>query len=261
MDIDHSAAPALSAIPKLDACWLEAPAERSPAFFPVFTRVSDAVQSALREQVPGRYFADLENFGNTKTAYPMLLYQASRPFHGKMRTDLTYDVLNPKTLARLFRTLKLTLPELLDSVDARLHAAGRSDFAAKYARRKAPNIVESVQHLSKSRKCLYMLIRAEAVLVNALVELGGLGGLTAKEQARRVASFEKKWSFQLRRLYPGTDFTWLAPVLLDAATQALLAFQSSQSSEPSGAGLTGAESLDPESSALQPHDRDLTELS
>ena len=63
--------------------------------------------------------------------------------------------------------------------------------------------------------------------MNALVELGGLGGCPAKEQARRVASFEKKWNFQLRRLYPGMDFIWLAPALLDAATQALLSCQSS----------------------------------
>src|ERR1700676_931774 len=105
---------------KLSASWLAAPDERNPAFFPVFTDVSVAVQRALREHVPSTYFADLAAFRNTKTAYPMLVYQASHPFRGKLRTDLTYDVLNPPTLAVLFRGVKLTLPEVLDRMEARL---------------------------------------------------------------------------------------------------------------------------------------------
>jgi len=232
------------------SAWLAAPDERSPAFFPVFTEVSVAVQSALREHVPHTYFVDLAAFRNTKTAYPMLVYQASHPFRGKLRTDLTYDVLNPQTLAVLFRGVKLTLPELLDRMEARLRAAGSGELAVKYARKQAPEIIQSVQRLNRSRKCLYILIRAEALLVNALVELGGLGSCSAKQQARRVASFEKKWNFQLRRLYPGNDFTWLAPALLGAATEAMLSCQSSEAAIPSGAGSATAERFEPESSDL-----------
>ena len=33
-----------------------------------------------------------------------------------------------------------------------------------------------------------------------------------------MASFEKKWRYQLRRMYPATDFTWLAAELLETAT-------------------------------------------
>ena len=232
---------------QLSACWLAAPDERSPAFFPVFTQVSVAVQRALRVHVPSTYFSDLSAFRNTKTAYPMLVYQATQPFRSKLRTDLTYDVLNPQTLAALFRSVKLTLPELLDRMEARLRAAGSGELAVKYARKRAPEIVQSVQRLNRSRKCLYILIRSEALLVNALVELGGLGGWPAKLQARRVASFEKKWNFQLRRLYPGMDFTWLAPALLDAATEALLSCQSSDPAVPSPAA---EERFEPESGGL-----------
>jgi hypothetical protein len=58
--------------------------------------------------------------------------------------------------------------------------------------------------------------------VDALIDLSGLGKMSAKEQAKRLAAFQKKWQFQLRRLYPGVDFSAIAPVLLEAATQALL---------------------------------------
>lgn len=238
-------------IPQLDASWLRAPDERSPAFFPVFARVSVAIQKTLREKVPASYFADVENFLNTKTAYPMLVYQASLPFHGKLRTELTYDVLNPKTLAALFRTVKVGLPELLVNVEERLRAASLDVLASRYAPKRAAEIVHSVQRLSKSRKCLYILIRSEAVLVNGLLELGGLGGLGAKEQARRAASFEKKWNFQLRRLYPGTDFSWLAPELLNVATETLLTnLNLENASSPSSNGPPIAEGLDSEGGSL-----------
>ncbi len=201
--------------------WLAAPDERTPGFFPAFARVSVATQTLLRERVPSHYFVDSRTFDNVKTAYPMLVYRASKPFRGKMRTELTYDVLHPKTLAAFFRTVRPALGEVLESAQARLQAEGLTHLAGLYQPSRADSILESVQRLSKSRKCLYVLIRAESVLITTLIDLAGLGGLPIKQQARRIASFEKKWRYQLRRMYPGTDFTWLASELLDVATLAL----------------------------------------
>jgi len=201
--------------------WLAAPDERTPGFFPAFARVSIAIQSLLRERVPAYYLRDSRAFVNTKTAYPMVVYGASRPFRGKMRTELTYDVLHPKTLAAFFRTVRPNFPAALEMVKARLLEEGSVELATRYEPHRANPILESVQRLSKCRKCLYVLIRAEGVLVTTLIDLAGLGGLPIKQQARRMAAFEKKWRYQLRRMYPGTDFTWLAAELLEKATQAL----------------------------------------
>jgi hypothetical protein len=201
--------------------WLAAPDERTPGFFPAFARVSIAIQTLLRERMPSHYFVDSRAFGNVKTAYPMLVYRASLPFRGKMRTELTYDVLHPKTLAMFFRTVRPAFAEVLGAVKARLNAEGMAEQAALYEPARSNAILESVQRLSKSRKCLFVLIRAESGLVTTLIDLAGLGNLPVKQQARRMASFEKKWKYQLRRMYPGTDFTWLAPELLEVATQAL----------------------------------------
>jgi hypothetical protein len=201
--------------------WLAAPDERTPGFFPAFARVSFAIQTLLRERVPTHYFVDSRTFANVKTAYPMLVYRSSRPFRGKMRTELTYDVLNPKTLASFFRTVRPVFPEVLQSVEARLRAEGSASLAAFYDPLRAASILESVQRLSKSRRCLYVLIRAEGVLVTTLIDLAGLGSLPIKQQARRMALFEKKWRYQLRRMYVGTDYTWLASELLETATRAL----------------------------------------
>jgi hypothetical protein len=210
-----------ASFPKPGLVWLAAPDERTPEFFPAFARVSIAIQTLLRERVPTHYFVDSRAFGNVKTAYPMLVYRASQPFRGKMRTELSYDVLNPKTLAAFFRTVRPALGEVVQSVKSRLQDEGLVELAALYEPNRANSILESVQRLSKSRRCLYVLIRAESVLVTTLIDLAGLGALPIKQQARRMASFEKKWRYQLPRMYPGTDFTWLAPEMLDVATRAL----------------------------------------
>ena len=60
-------------------------------------------------------------------------------------------------------------------------------------------------------------------MVDALVQLSGLGELSRKAQAQKWASFEKRWMFHLKRLYQGSDFAYLAPMLLDAAEAALSA--------------------------------------
>src|SRR5579871_1645738 len=102
--------------PALDPCWLQMPAERSTTFLPAFVRMSEAIQAVLRETVPVKYFERLERFRDPRTAYPMLIYQASPPFRGKKRSELTYDVLNPALIAALFRRTKLPLEELLSKV-------------------------------------------------------------------------------------------------------------------------------------------------
>ena len=223
--------------PEPDRNWLLLPVERSAAFLPTFARISVSLQAALRKHVPLIYFHSLECFRDWKSAYPMLVYQASRPFRGRVRTELTYDVLNPRLMAVLFRRTKGNLAPLLERVEGQLQAAGWHEIARQYSPRRAPEIVKSVQRVSASRRCLYRLIRSEGALVDALLPLSGLGTLSQKEQARRLLVFRKKWQFQLRRLYPGGDFSTLAPVLLEAATEALLASSGSRAGTDSDVSL------------------------
>ncbi len=180
-----------------------------------------AIQSALRERIPVEYFSDVGKYRDMKTAGPMLVYQASPPFRGKKRTELTYDVLNPALIAMLFRRAKPKLGELLSQAEARLRREGLAELADQYAPRRSSAILDCVQKLSKSRRHLYVLIRGESVLMDALVHLSGLGDLPPKAQAKKWALFEKRWNFQLRRLYRGSDFSHLAPLLLETVENAL----------------------------------------
>src|SRR5579883_353256 len=238
----HPNVPA-SNFPRPDDTWLSAPQERSGDFFPAFARISVALQKTLRDRVPALYFENLQRYRDTHRAYPMLVYRASRPFRARMRTELNYDVLNPAALVRIFRSAKQFLPELLAQTEPLLAAAGLNEITRYYQPKRAHNIIDAVQRLSKSRRCLYVLIRSESVLMNALIELGGLGTLRPKHQAKRIAAFEKRWTFQLRRLYPGADFLSLAPGLLHAATSALTEFLNRPAAEESPVMVSGEEVL------------------
>ena len=231
--------------PEPDERFLLLPAERSAAFLPTFARISVALQSILRDRVPAAYFLNPERFRDWKSAYPMLVYQASRPFRGRVRTELTYDVLNPLLMAVLFRRAKGNLGPLLEQTEAGLRAGGCPEIAAHYSSRRTVEVIQSVQRLSASRRCLYRLVRSESALVDAVVDLSGFGTLSARERAKRLVAFRKKWQFQLRRFYPGGDFTALAPVLLEATAQAVASFTESPSDAESDVNLGMAE--EPES--------------
>jgi hypothetical protein len=231
--------------PEADACWLRLPAERSAAFLPTFARISVALQAILRDGVPAIYFHNPERYGDWKAAYPMLVYQASRPFRGRVRTELTYDVLSPRLMAILFRRAKANLVPLLERVEAELRTGGRPEVADQYSPRRATEVIRLVQRLSASRRCLYRLVRSESALLDAIVDLSGLGTVSLKERTKRLVAFHKKWKFQLRRLYPGQDFSALAPALLAATTQALLSIRESHSESDSDVSLIPASKLGP----------------
>lgn len=219
--------------PPLDPWWLQAPSEGIPKFAEVFVNVSMALQAALREHLPAAYFEDLEHFRDVQTAYSILVYQSSRVFRGKIRTDLTRDVMNPKLMARMVRMARANLTQNLIQVEERLREAGLPELAEQYSRKRLRHIMKSVQRLRRSRRCLGILVRGEGVLLDALVQLSGLGNRPRTEQKRRVALVKKKWTVQLRRLYPARNFEDFAAVLLDAATRAL---QSSLETSPGTSG-------------------------
>jgi len=239
--------------PTLDPCWLRTPAEENLTFLASFVRMSMAIQAKLRETVPVEYFASVDRFRDPKTAAPMLVYQASPPFRGKKRAELTYDVLNPALLAMLFRRSKPRLIELLTSVELRLRAEEHHDLAAQYSPNRAASILNNVQRLSKSRRYLSLLIRGESVLVDALVQLSGIGSLPPPAQIRKWATFGKRWNYQLRRLYPGCNCTKLAPVLLAAAAAVM-------HSEPDALDRSGSGPGGLSSEMLQTADGELPEI-
>src|SRR5947209_7257814 len=95
-----------------DPCWFNAPAERTTHFFPVFLRVSVAVQSSLRQMLPESYLSDITLFRDTRMVYPLLVYAASRAYTPRLRTDFTWDILNRELMGKFYYSVRLNLPKV-----------------------------------------------------------------------------------------------------------------------------------------------------
>jgi hypothetical protein len=217
-------------IPHPDARWFEAPAERTPAFHPAYAQVSIALQSALRTLVPAHLLNSADGFRDTFTAYPLLVWKVSRPYRGKSKTELTYDVLNPISMAKFYRLARPELMVLLTEMHAAFITSGEPALAADYAPRRITRILTLCRSHKKCRNGVAALLVGEGALLNALVPFGGA---PPAARARIIAEFQKTWRTRLTRFYASEDFTPLAPALLHAATTALDGFLKTEESLPS----------------------------
>ena len=105
--------------------WLDAPGERDPQFFPVYARVSRAVQRAIRTWLPYLYFSSPERYEDLEVAAPLVVYQASRPFAGRPKYDFSYDVLRDSSMTIFYRRASGRLSEELARIEGLL-LRGRS---------------------------------------------------------------------------------------------------------------------------------------
>ena len=198
-----------------DPQWRNAPTEHDPEYFRVWQRVSLALQRWLRDGVARAYFEDLSSFENRQAAYPVIVYQASRLCHGRPRTEFTYDLRDyPECRTTLAMSWKLTgraIQALLRGIGQRLHAAGRTELAHRYAPVWHQDVLVAVQ---KKPKAYVDLLMAESALINAAIDLG-------TERSMKAANrFAKTVHLNLRKVY-GMDLQALGVGILEEATRVL----------------------------------------
>jgi hypothetical protein len=226
-DLDVSLA--LSIPGSLVTAWLDAPDERSSDFFPVYARVSTAVQRAIRLWLPYVYFSDAGRYETLDAAFPLVVYGASRPFACKPNYDFSYDVTNEQSMRSFFRLAGQQLPGALADVEALLLKAGKKRAASFYSPKEARNILASVQ---QKPRLVQSLLVADTFLVNALVNLGcrahRLRETSAKDPSEAVkqltrfaADLVRAFHGKLRWLYGGQEFLAMGGLLLVEATSAL----------------------------------------
>jgi len=204
-----------------ESCWFNLPPERTADFLPKFVTISVAVQAALRRAAPRVYFQDLNRFRDTRMAYPLLVYAASRPYRTESRTDYTYDVVNADLMRRFYHGVALFLPGLLQDVSARLQAAGMHDVAKDYRPENFREILQMVDGRKLCRRRVEALLVAETLMIENLIPFAGGRALARNAREKRAAKCAKVWRSRLLRLYARKDFTAIAAEVLDAATQAV----------------------------------------
>ena len=213
----------------LVAAWLKTPGECDEDYFAVFSRMSVAVQTAMRRWIPFGYFQNIKEYETLASAFPLLIYQTSKPFAGRPRSEFTYDVMEDRSMATVFRTAGQRLPRLLESLSETLAAAGREETASFYAPHRVRSILATVQ---RNPRLLRSLLAADAFYIGALVKMGLEGRRLASEfrsdpqkavksLSRFTADFVRSYHGRLRRLYVGRGFPALGAMILVEATAAL----------------------------------------
>jgi hypothetical protein len=230
--------------PAPSSLWFQAPAEGSGPFYPTFRRISIALQMEMRRCIPSGYFSVLERYRDVRTAYPMLVYQCSRSFRGRSKTDYTHDVLNSVSMARMFRLTRPRLTRALPALVAQLQAAGLDDTAKFYDPKNAGRILRAVRTQMKYRRPLEALLVGEGRLVNELIRFHAASSSTERQRASMVKLFRKRWTGTLRHIFPGSDFRQCGPGVLNAATRALASsLRKSPARNPVDSPLAGDETI------------------
>jgi hypothetical protein len=198
-----------------DPLWRNAPSERGQAYFPVWQRVSLALQQLLRKRVAQAYFEDVKRFEDRPAAYPVIVYQTSRLCHGHPRTEFTYDLRDyPECRTTLEASWKMTgraIQAVLRIIEGRLREAGMTELANRYAPVWHQDVLVAVK---KQPKPYVGLLMAEASLINAVIDLGTERSVQAANRFAAVVNLN------LRKI-GGMDLRGLGTVLLEEATRVL----------------------------------------
>lgn len=195
--------------------WKRAPRERTPAYFPIYSTVSKAIQSALRTWTREWFNANQEILMRPYTAYPVLVYQCTHPFSGKPTNIFTYDIQQTDTLDRAFRSAASRLSRELKLLDTKnLEWFTRQHYFAYRGK-------EVIKHVQKNRRAIYKMLNTETVLMDsilkfALIDVPKLGLDGALVNLRRA------FQTQLHRFSDLFDLSPRTEELLRIATEALV---------------------------------------
>jgi hypothetical protein len=196
--------------------WRTAPRERTVAYFPTYSAVSKAVQTALRGWVREWFKANPEILLRPHTAYAILVYQCTTPFSGKPTNIFTYDIQQTEALNRAFVSAASKLGRDLKELDTKSFPWFTREHYFAYRSK------EVVKYVSRNRRGIYKMLNVDTVLVDsilkfAIIDIPNLGLEEATILVRRA------FRTQLNRISDEFNFTDRAEELLRIATDALVA--------------------------------------
>lgn len=195
--------------------WLNAPKERTAAYFPTYSAISKAIQTAMRGWVREWFFANAEILSRPHSAYPILVYQCTTPFSGKPTNIFTYDIQQTETLDRAFRSAAAKLGAELANLNTKDFPWFTREHYFAYRSK------EVVKYVSKNRRALYKMLNVETVLIDsilkfALIDIPKIG----LDQA--VYNLRRAFTIQLNRFSEEIDMSSRVEELLKIATDTLL---------------------------------------
>jgi hypothetical protein len=195
--------------------WTNAPLEHEASYFRTWQKVSNCLQSSLRNWIPREYFRDVQLYADRDAAYPWIVYEASRVYHGNAPQDFTYDLRDfPECQATLETTwirIASSIQKVLAGIEQRLSDAGMPTLARRYAPRWHEDVLRKVQ---KRPAGLYKLMAMETDVIDSVIDLG-----TARSP-ESICRFARIANLRFRNLQ-GRDVRHLAIDALHETTRVL----------------------------------------
>ena len=194
--------------------WKKAPRERTAAYFPTYSGISKAIQTAMRAWAREWFNANQEVLLRPKSAYAILVYICTHPFSGRPTNIFTYDIQQTEVLDRAFASAAVRLGRELKDLDTQdLSWFTREHYFAYRSK-------EVLKYVVKNRRQLYKMLNVETILVDSLLKFALIDvpalGLEASEVILRRA-----FTTQLRRFSDEFDMSPRVEELLWIATDAL----------------------------------------
>lgn len=206
----------VSIMPGIDFfVWKRAPKERTANYFPTYSAISRAMQTAMRKWVSDWFFAHPEILPRPHTAYAVLVYQATHPFSGKPTNIFTYDIQQTEALNRAFASAASRLGRQLQELNTKdFPWLTRQHYFAYRSK-------ELVRYVAKNRRAIYKMLNTETMLMDAILKFAliDIPKIGVEEAATLL---QKTFATQLRRFSEEFDFSDRTGALLRIATDALL---------------------------------------
>lgn len=201
---------------KIDfSVWKNAPKERTPSYFPTYSAVSRAMQTAMRGWVRQWFEAHPDVLMRPHTAYPILVYQCTTPFAGKRTNIFTYDIQETEALDRAFASAASKLSRELKALDTkRFNWFTREHYFAYRSK-------EVVKYVMRNRKAIYKMLNVDTVLMDSILKFA-IMDLPALGMEEAVRLLRRAVEVQLNRFSTELDMTPYVDQLLKVATEALM---------------------------------------
>lgn len=214
--VERSQAPVSAEVSSIDfSVWKRAPKERTTAYFPTYSTVSRAMQTAMRGWVREWFSANPEILLRPHTAYPILVYQCTHPFSGKPTNIFTYDIQQTEALNRAFASAANKLGRELKALDTKRYTWFTREHYFAYRSK------EVVKYVMKNRRAIYKMLNVETVLMDSILKFAiiDIPQLGLEES---VVLLRRAFNTQLRRFSDEIDMTGRVEQLLRIATDALV---------------------------------------
>ncbi len=195
--------------------WKTAPKERTAAYFPTYSAISKAMQTAMRGWVREWFTANPEVLLRPHTAYPILVYQCTTPFSGKPTNIFTYDIQQTEVLNRAFASAASKLGRDLKVLDTKSFPWLTREHYFAYRSK------EVVKYVSKNRRALYKMLNVETVLVDSILKFAIID-IPKMGLDEAVVVLRRAFNTQLNRFSEDVDLSSRAEELLRIATDTLL---------------------------------------